>query len=416
MKKSQSHLIQRHKTWYARLSIPKDVKSKLGHKREFIKTLKTTDLDVAIIRSKSILADWQNLINMARGNASAIESTAIKLHLDDSDASERINTDTGMSDKDYYAEEIAESLDDNDLKVFYDHLNGRIGTPFTYFANDFIEYNYKNPKTAKDALSTLKMFSYICPTLEEVKKSKVLKWLESETRAKKTVSKAKSYLGKYWKYLQMKEVVSLDLEPFYNIDLPKKLKDEEPRESYIDKEIKEIIKHIKKSGDDALLCSCLIAIYTGARISEIGQLTKDDVVMENNTSCLRVNKSKTKAGIRVIPIHPNLTKLISSLLNDKSSEYLIYGIETKRDSKYRGDIISKRFSRIVRKPLNLPKSKVFHSFRNTVTTKLESAGVPENITADIIGHDKDAMTYGLYSGGTSIKQRYGAIKKISYHL
>jgi len=26
------------------------------------------------------------------------------------------------------------------------------------------------------------------------------------------------------------------------------------------------------------------------------------------------------------------------------------------------------------------------------------------------------MTYGLYSGGTSIKQRYEAIKKISYHL
>ena len=28
----------------------------------------------------------------------------------------------------------------------------------------------------------------------------------------------------------MKEVVSLDLEPFYNIDLPKKLKDEKSRE------------------------------------------------------------------------------------------------------------------------------------------------------------------------------------------
>ena len=38
------------------------------------------------------------------------------------------------------------------------------------------------------------------------------------------------------------------------------------------------------------------------------------------------------------------------------------------------------------------------------------------IAADIIVHDKDTMTYGLYSGGTSIKQRFEAIKKISYHL
>jgi len=40
----------------------------------------------------------------------------------------------------------------------------------------------------------------------------------------------------------------------------------------------------------------------------------------------------------------------------------------------------------------------------------------KKIAADIIGHDKDTMTYGLYTGGTSIKQRYEAIKKISYHL
>ena len=32
-----------------------------------------------------------------------------------------------------------------------------------------------------------------------------------------------------------------------------------------------------------------------------------------------------------------------------------------------------------RSKLEFPKSKVFHSFRNTVATKLESAGIPENI-------------------------------------
>jgi len=62
----------------------------------------------------------------------------------------------------------------------------------------------------------------------------------------------------------------------------------------------------------------------------------------------------------------------------------------------------------------LPTSKVFHCTRNTVETKLESAGVPENIAADIVGHDKATMTYGLYSGGTSTQQKFDAVKSIEY--
>ena len=40
---------------------------------------------------------------------------------------------------------------------------------------------------------------------------------------------------------------------------------------------------------------------------------------------------------------------------------------------------------------------VFHSLRKTVVTTSENAGVPENVVADIVGHDKTTMTYGLYS-------------------
>jgi len=46
---------------------------------------------------------------------------------------------------------------------------------------------------------------------------------------------------------------------------------------------------------------------------------------------------------------------------------------------------------------------VFHSIRKTAATVFEQAVVPEGVTADIIGHEKQAMTYGLYSGGTSVK-------------
>jgi hypothetical protein len=44
----------------------------------------------------------------------------------------------------------------------------------------------------------------------------------------------------------------------------------------------------------------------------------------------------------------------------------------------------------------------------------ENAGVVENVAAGIIGHDKPTMTYGLYSGGNSLKVKQAAIEKLNY--
>jgi integrase len=57
---------------------------------------------------------------------------------------------------------------------------------------------------------------------------------------------------------------------------------------------------------------------------------------------------------------------------------------------------------------------VFHSIRKTLTTMLENAGVTENIAADIVGHEKPRITYGLYSGGASLDTKRKALQKISY--
>ena len=44
---------------------------------------------------------------------------------------------------------------------------------------------------------------------------------------------------------------------------------------------------------------------------------------------------------------------------------------------------------------------VFHSIRKTVATHFVNAQVPEGVTADILGDEKNTLTYGLYSGGAS---------------
>ncbi len=62
------------------------------------------------------------------------------------------------------------------------------------------------------------------------------------------------------------------------------------------------------------------------------------------------------------------------------------------------------------------EAHVFRSTRKTVATLLENAGGKENVAADIIGHDKPTMTYGLYSGGNSLAMKQAAIEKLNYGL
>ncbi len=57
---------------------------------------------------------------------------------------------------------------------------------------------------------------------------------------------------------------------------------------------------------------------------------------------------------------------------------------------------------------------VFHSIRKTVVTILENAGAPENVVADIVGHEKTTMTYELYSGRLSLAVKREALDKLAY--
>ncbi len=45
---------------------------------------------------------------------------------------------------------------------------------------------------------------------------------------------------------------------------------------------------------------------------------------------------------------------------------------------------------------------------------LGNAGVPENVGADIVGHEKTTITYGLYSGGLSLAVKRKELDKLAY--
>ena len=135
-----------------------------------------------------------------------------------------------------------------------------------------------------------------------------------------------------------------------------------------------------------------------------------DVDLEKNT--LSITESKTEAGIRIVPIHSKLKPLLTSLIDESTDGYVLAELGKNKFGN-RSNSLGQKFGRLKNK-LKYSDRHVFHSIRKTFTTLLENNGVSENIAADIVGHEKPRITYGLYSGGASIEIMKDAIERVGY--
>jgi integrase len=94
--------------------------------------------------------------------------------------------------------------------------------------------------------------------------------------------------------------------------------------------------------------------------------------------------------------------------------YVLSGL-TENKYQDRSNAVGKRFGRLKTR-LGFGGSHVFHSIRKTVTTQLDAAGIPEAVSARIVGHDIPTLTYGVYSGGAPFEVKRDAIMVLSYPL
>jgi integrase len=165
-----------------------------------------------------------------------------------------------------------------------------------------------------------------------------------------------------------------------------------------------------ESGDQPLADIIALGAYTGARINELANMLVANVTQ--NKSFL-IKDSKTKAGVREIPIHPAIEQLVERLKRNSKDGFLIPSDSVNQYGD-RSPALGKRFGRLKDEMGYAKGSEVFHSIRKTLITLMENAGVPEGVAADIAGHKKQTMTYGLYSAGTILDNKREAIAKAVY--
>ncbi|MTK12255.1 MAG: site-specific integrase, partial [Clostridiaceae bacterium] len=165
-----------------------------------------------------------------------------------------------------------------------------------------------------------------------------------------------------------------------------------------------------------------LALYTGARLEELGQALVSDIREEGGLPYLDINtlddgkKVKNASSRRKVPLHPTLVDL----------GFLIYVEQRRRAGGGRlfpelvpdqhGTVTgnwSKWWGRYARDLGVTDKRKVFHSFRHTVKDAFRNAGVEKSLRDAIMGHAAGDVA-DSYGAGYSLAIMAAAVAKLEF--
>lgn len=217
-----------------------------------------------------------------------------------------------------------------------------------------------------------------------------------------TLRKLKVLFGQLYDYAMKNDICNKDYSEFVDIV---KYKDRNPNKMDRNKFTKEDIKLLWKQRDDKYYQTVLMLIYTGVRISEMLDLKKENVHLDEQY--FDVLASKTENGIRKVPIADKVLPFFENWYNDTDSEYLLH-TEEGEQFKYR-NYYDSYFSPLM---TNLGLKQTPHCCRHTCVSMLVEANVSQTIIKKIVGHSGAmTLTEKIYTH-LNIEELVNAINKI----
>lgn len=417
-----AHLELRNKTYFAVLYVPKDVRLLLN-KSKFTKSTRTGDSRLAQQRADAFVLGWKNQISQARNQSDdplIAEAQDLLMNLKASS-----NPSLVREVIDERTDEISKSHAPFIAEEFRSIATGKRKL-LEPILQDWIELETARglkKKTIDQMVLDVGKLVDLFPTANLLNREYVEIWINNldtkKSLSPSSVNRIFAFCRNFFRYLQSINEISKDQpNPFVVPDKFKKTKRKNTNsvnktESWLDFKPDDValLHHNAFIGEDYSLADLiLIGAYTGARIEEICSLKCSNVDLK--MKCFEIVDSKTEAGIRTIPIHSKIRKRVKELMEESEDGYLLSGLTFNKYGN-RSNAIGKRFGRLKKKN-KFSDRYVFHSIRKTLITMLENAGVSENLAADIVGHEKPRITYGLYSSGATPKEMRVALEKVSY--
>lgn len=189
-------------------------------------------------------------------------------------------------------------------------------------------------------------------------------------------------------------------------------------ESYEPFTTRQLVTLVENAGEE-LQSVILIGLYSGMRLDEIASLKRDDIVEIDGIRVFSVTKSKTKAGIRCVPIHSMVLPIVERWLSLKSGEYLLpTANRIQRADGKKGPYYSQAFTRLRDKMIpEATNRQCYHSLRGHLITQLDRKGIEETRIGTITGQvEKKAKTeaFRTYSAGPLMKELKQIIELVSY--
>lgn len=204
-----------------------------------------------------------------------------------------------------------------------------------------------------------------------------------------TLKKLKNMFGLIYDYAVIHEIVPRDKREIVRyIDVSKagnpNARDRKPFKR------KDIDLFWRLEQGNTYISTVLILIYTGVRVSELLDLKKEDVHLDERW--FFVKEAKTESGIREVPIADKIVPFFKYWLS-RECEYLIC-TENSKHFKYRNYYDS--YWKPIMNVLNL-ENHTPHDTRHTCISLLTEAGVDERIIKKIVGHKGQGITEAVYT-------------------
>ena len=428
------YIERRFRVWFALHTVPPRLRKALG-KARFAASLKTEDRPTAERRAAVLKAQWLSEMAKARtGNGDHVTRDAEFWRIKNAPEEQRELMVAMLADEAQARVEQAAARegirDEKDPRYealpvlaqevrFVQIATGQL-VPFAAHVDEWIASLRGEKKSARlkrgEALAFAEEFQFA----QDVERKAVQRWinnLPAKGIKVSTIRRKLSDLRSYWSYLVSIQVVPENNLPLEKLALPKnngRATAATVRSAFEASDVVKLLAAAEAQRDPQLADLIRLGMWTGARIGELCSLRVEDV--KDGGSYFVVASSKTQAGVRQVPVHSQLKPTIDRRAKEargRTGDPYLIGDQPVDQFGDRSRAIGKRFGRL-KTNAGFGPELVFHSIRKTVATLLENAGVAEGVAADILGHEKHTITYGLYSGGSSMQVKRGAIEKVRY--
>lgn len=197
-----------------------------------------------------------------------------------------------------------------------------------------------------------------------------------------SLKKVRSLISLLEKYALKTEIITKSYAPLLSIGRNRPIR---PHHTFSRQKINRLWTAVDCHGVDTVL----ILLYTGMRCGEMLQLQKSDVHLRQRY--IRITRSKTAAGIRIIPIHHRIAPLIEARMACPGDALICDG--DGRPYNYG------RYCTVWRSVMHRIRADghTTHDCRHTVATLLDNVGANETAKRRILGHAGGDITERVYT-------------------